>query len=147
MRQLAVLLLPTFMRNNTVVAIAKSIASCIDTLKYKLLAYRNKVNYDISITPQVCYLEKALNDRYDTILRRIRVDESVFRDITYIKLDSEQRNQYLGSFFIYNTIESGYQSFDFYIVLPAGVLLPLNEIRVFVSKLKLASKTFDIIYS
>ena len=140
------LLLSTFMRTDSVCALMDSIALSLSTIKNKLVAYRNKVNYDIAITPQVCYLEKALNDRCDNTLRRIRVDDSTFRDITYIKVDTEQRDEYLGQFAIYNTIESGYFLFDFYVVLPSGIILPADELRVFVTKLKLASKTFEIIY-
>ena len=39
--------------------------------------YRNYVNYRIGITPQVCYLEKLLNDRFDILERRIRIVKPV----------------------------------------------------------------------
>lgn len=35
----------------------------------------DKMHYDLSITPQVCFLEKILNDKYDDKERRIRIQD------------------------------------------------------------------------
>src|ERR1044072_3137262 len=62
-----------------------------------LLFLRNRNNniYRLKITPQVCYMEKMLNDRYDISERRIKIVDSVSFDPLYIFLQPENKPVYI----------------------------------------------------
>lgn len=94
-------------------------------LSFKL--YREAKIYQLTITPQVCYLEKLLNDRYDYILRRIVIEDSIDKDVTFIYMDAELKPVYLGSKFIFTAGESGVSSNDFIIKVPLVMQFTFEE--------------------
>ena len=59
--------------------ISKSILTVLGTVLNNTLNGLEVVfgrwHYDLAVTPQVCYLEKMLNDEYDQVQRRIYIEE------------------------------------------------------------------------
>lgn len=122
----------------------------VNDLHSRFVYYRNNALYRLSITPQVCYLEKALNDRYDVIERRIYITDGVelsglplFLKVenkpTVFSRKSEGNEQVL-----YTKAETAYFSADFVINVPVTVPFDISEITAFVNGYKLASKTFKV---
>jgi hypothetical protein len=117
-----------------------------------LLAFRNQILYKLMITPQVVYLEKMLNDRYDTEERRITITDAkeynavfIFKKIelkpVFLFLKSEVG--FLSTFF-YLKNETGQFTWDFIVNVPVLVDFNMNELTALVNTYKLPAKTFKI---
>ncbi|MEI8087098.1 MAG: hypothetical protein WCG93_12890 [Paludibacter sp.] len=65
-RRLAVLLLPTFMRQPVIVTFIGSFMPALTDLQIRFLANRTANLYRLSHNGQVCYLRKVLNDAFPT---------------------------------------------------------------------------------
>lgn len=118
-----------------------------------LLAFRLYVLYRLTITPQVCYLEKMLNDRYDTTERRIYIDDGAEFSKLYVYLKSELKPVYIHTkaedfepkTFLYRKGEVTTGGFDFVVFVPAVVAFDAVEIRALIDTYRLASKRNYII--
>lgn len=110
------------------------------TLLYiSFLKYRKDKLYQLSITPQVCYLTKLLNDRYDYTRRRITVVDSVDKDPVYIYRNDELKPKYIFKKvenrpkYIYTNGESGLIRDDFIIKMPVALFLAGLNTRELIS--------------
>lgn len=99
----------------------------IVTLYLSFKLYREAKIYQLTITPQVCYLEKLLNDRYDFILRRIFIDDAVDKEVLYIYQDAELKPVWLGEVFIYTDGEASTETNDFIIKVPLAMQFTFEE--------------------
>lgn len=68
-------LLPSELFKPKMFAWCKALVAPISSLHGSFLAFRKQKNYDLSITGQVCLLEKLLNDKFDNTLRRIYIED------------------------------------------------------------------------
>lgn len=117
-----------------------------------LLSLRQTTLYRLAITPQVCYLEKLLNDRYDNTLRRITIIDGNQYDAlpVYTKPESKPVYFYLKSetlkpkVYLFTKGEVSPFTFDFVVRVPAAVVFNLNEMSALVQQYKLAGKIFSI---
>ena len=57
--------------------------------------YRNLVLYKLTITPQVCYLEKMLNNQYDNTERRIYIEDGSQYEGQFVFQDADSRRVFL----------------------------------------------------
>jgi len=148
--RLVKLLLPVMLRRPLLVAFLEAIVSPIDRLYGLFTTNRNANLYRLSVTPQVCFLEKALNDRFDVSQRRIYIEDGVFYDEQYLYTEGESLDEYVymqsenKDIYLYTRSETGSGSVDFIIVVPAGIRYNEAEMRALVDMYKLASKTFII---
>nr|DAN72002.1 MAG TPA: hypothetical protein [Caudoviricetes sp.] len=104
-----------------------------------------KWHYNLTITPQVCFLEKMLNDEYDQVQRRIYIEEMgstqgyfFFRDTdpTYLKFHFDK------AFFIKDTrygVATG-----FTVVLPTDIQAS-DRMRALIDRYKLISINYTIV--
>lgn len=100
--------------------------------------------YRIAITPQVCLLERLLNDRYDFTQRRIYIDDGIDYPPTYIYRTDELKPIYLGTQIIYTAGESGNLKDDFVIYVPSDISFEDAEMSSLVKAYKLAGTKFKI---
>ncbi|HLO38379.1 MAG TPA: hypothetical protein VK173_07815 [Lacibacter sp.] len=125
--KLVVWLLPNRLRQlrliNWFQSLIKPVVS--NYLSFKL--FREAKIYQLTITPQVCYLERLMNDRYDYIQRRIVIEDSIDKNISYVYLAAELKPVYLGSKFIYTYGETGVLSNDFIIKVPLALQFTFEE--------------------
>ena len=147
---LATQVLPPRLKFPLVTALLEAAYSVMDYV-YNLFSVNRDTNlYHISITPQVCCLEKALNDRFDITERRIYISDGYFHKRAYVYTRPEDKPRY-----VYNRIENkpiylrtrmevGVQNFDFVVNVPAGLVYNRDEMTAFVEVYKLASKVFII---
>jgi len=112
---------------------------------------RNQNIYRLGITPQVCYLEKFLNDRYDNVLRRIRIVDAQQANITYLFLRTENSPLYIYTraekkpLYLYSRSEIIDIETDFIIQIPANVTFDEKQVRGEIDSYKLAGKKYQII--
>jgi hypothetical protein len=108
------------------------------------------VLYRISITPQVCYLEAAINDRYDYVERRIFIEDGEEHEPVPLYRKVEGKAQVLykkgegAPLVLYTKAETSKFSADFTIHIPADVNFNISELNAFVESYRLASKTFKV---
>lgn len=115
-----------------------------------LLLYRTAKIYELLITPQVCYLKRLLNDRYDFAQRRIYITDGSDKPPTYIYQNAELKplNIYNESedhsHYIYTNGESGDHKDDFIIWVPIDISFENAEMTSLVKRFKLAGTKFKI---
>lgn len=143
-RRLLMILLPISLRVsgwiksllNAVAIQLKAVKSAFD----KLIA---AINYDIRITPQVCCIEKVLNDHFQTTPRIEIVDGSIFLTMYFAESWQSEMEYFDDDNFMGDSFVGGE---DFIIMVPPGLTQDdLNYITALVNKYKLPSTTFIIL--
>ena len=148
--KLATWLIPGILRQGKLLAFVQALVTPVNDLHTRLLAYRNYINYQLLITGQVCFLEKALNDRYDVDQRRIYITDGLSYPPLVLYTDAENKPLVLytdaenNPLVLYTDAETAMFTTDFVVNVPATLLINLPEIRAFVNRYKLVSKTFSI---
>ena len=106
--------------------------------------------YMLSITPQVCFLEKMLNDRYDNTERRIYINDAYRAYPTYIYLPDEVKPLWVRTaaenapVFIHTRSETEAGVTDFIVNVPSAVPINDLEMRALLNSYKLAGKRYQI---
>ena len=151
LEKLAHWMIPVRWRADGVVAWVKATAATWSDLYNRFAIYRKLVTYNLFITPQVCYLEKALNDKYDPIQRRIFIEDGAENEPVYLFIRDEQKPVYLYArseekpVYLIQRAESAEYGVDFTVHVPAGLTFNMAEMRTYVTVYKLATKTFSIV--
>jgi hypothetical protein len=144
--------IPLEFRFDDVIAFVNVIVSPIVAIYNKLLSFRDSILYKLTITPQVCKLEKMLNDRYDNGDRRIYIVDGS----EYLPLFLFTKPE-LQPVFIYRKSETSKPktflnlkgevsqfTFDFVVFVPVDVSFDENEMSALLNYYKLATKFFKI---
>ena len=142
--KLVILLLPTFMRQSRLIAFMKSAIAPVVRIHYEFLQKRLDDHYKLDHNWQVCYLEAALNDRFDVSERRIKIIEGDQYDRKYIYTEGEQKPKYLGTLFIRQSSDYSDDSFDFTIDMN-NVSADFYDVEAQVKFYKLEGTRFNII--
>lgn len=142
-RQLLMILLPISLRvSGWIKTILNAVATQFNNVKDSFDVVLSLINYDIRITPQICYLEKVLNDHFQTTPRIEIIDGSIFLTMYFTEswqseMEYFDDDNFMGDSFVGND--------DFVIMVPSGLTQDdLNYITAVVNKYKLPSKTFII---
>ena len=142
-RQLLMILLPISLRvSGWIKTILNAVATQFNNVKDSFDVVLSLINYDIRITPQICYLEKVLNDHFQTTPRIEIIDGSIFLTMYFTEswqseMEYFDDDNFMGDSFVGND--------DFVIMVPSGLTQDdLNYIIAVVNKYKLPSKTFII---
>lgn len=156
MKRLAVLLLPTALRQPRLTALAQVFVAPLSGLHRRLTDYRDAKDYRLRHNGQVCHLRAVLNDRFDPVLRRIRIDEEETSDVTLrLYLRSESRFTRIksrgdaGQVVLYRRGFGGTGGLDFWVQLPTALQGTVSEaeLRAVTNQYKLASKRYGITYT
>lgn len=121
----------------------------LSLLYNNFLLFKEAVFYRLSISPQVVLLKRALNDRYDTQLRRIYlIDATEFNALPlYVKLENKRivlPEKSEGHLVLYTKGETSIYTVDFIVKVPATIKFTVIEMRAFIDRYKLLSKTYQI---
>lgn len=149
-KRLVIWLLPPPQRKPVAIAWLMALINPAVRLYNNLLAFRKAVLYRIIITPQICYLEKALNDKYDTVARRIRIKDApeylpfpLYRKVESKKTALYKKSEAKGKV-LYTKAETTRFGADFIVEVPVNVLFDLAELTAFINGFKLATKKFKV---
>lgn len=149
-KKLVRLLLPIRLRKAIVLAFLGAFIWCLQLIYNVFNLNRGANLYRLKITPQVVYLEKLLNDRYDIGQRRIVIDDTITHDALYIyqKEEAKPLSIFLKSenkpVFLYRSEETDLNPVDFTISVPMDIQFQEAELRALVDSYKLAGKTYLI---
>lgn len=112
--------------------------------------YRKAKIYQLTITGQVCYLERLLNDKYDFTLRRIRIDDAVWHLPWFVYREPEEKPQFLytesegKTRYVYTEGEAGEVKDDFVVLVPLDIFFILDEMRSVIDSYRLAGTKYTI---
>ncbi len=151
----AILLLPTALRQSRMIAWVKVLVSPIAKLHYDFVQKRKKDIYRLSHNGQVCYLRKALNDKFDKKKRRIKITDGNRYKPQYIYTEAEKKPKYLGTMYLRQDSDYADTGVDFLVLLPLDVWnsykteIAIGEYRHYpiealVDYYRLASKRYKI---
>ena len=82
-------IVPKRLRKLRTMAFVRLIVSPFVFIYQDFTRFRKATLYDLMITPQVCYLEAMLNDRFDYTLRRIYIADGIEYPPLYLYTDAE----------------------------------------------------------
>jgi hypothetical protein len=147
-KRLIAWLLPVNLRTAVHFAWLQALYAPLQTVYGLFNARRNANLYALSVTPQVCSLEKMLNDRYDSIQRRIYITDAIHISCVYIYLEEEQKPLFISGstpVYIYGEAEiDASRKIDFTVHVPFLNHLNSKEMRALLNTYKLAGKRYEI---
>lgn len=142
--RLTELLTPTFLRKEKMLAWLRALhfplIKVVDDFNFN----RNQNLYNLAHNGQVCYLRKALNDKFDVSQRRIRISEGNRYKREYIYTLGEQKPRYLGVMYLRSKDDYGDTGVDFIVEVPRGLKYNDYEMKALLDFYKLASKRYKI---
>ncbi|MCM1302100.1 MAG: hypothetical protein NC250_01200 [Alistipes senegalensis] len=153
-KQLALLLLPTFLRRPMMASLTYAVITPLNCIHAKFLRFRNDAAYRLNHNGQVCYLRAALNDTFDPELRRITVTDTAQNVGVMLVFRRDEDRPILvplrGSDTVLPVNRRGFggvSGYDFVVNIPLA-LRGIDEARLtaVADTYKLASKRFAISY-
>ncbi len=155
-KRLLFFFLPISLRQPTMFAWFYSMIKSIESI-YRLFTDQNKVDMiRLSHNSQVCYLQKILNDNFDSGVgkRRIRIVDGNKYKRTYIYTEAEPKEmKYLGDMYIREEVDYADTGVDFIVRLPKEKFdlaekdirkNELQKVRAIVDFYRLASKRYKL---
>lgn len=152
-------LLPICLRKNFIVKWLRILVSPIVWLYELFKAYRLKCLYEAQHNCQIIYLEAILNDAFDSVQRRIRIKNAVFKQPIFFYDPLDERDVYFYSpandqpVWLYYPEQFEGDGCDFYVFIPPDVelnesLRPALEIQIsgLIDFYKLYSKNYRILW-
>lgn len=143
--------LPVRLRFPVLSAYADAVAQPAADIYASFAASRDATLYRLSITPQTCYLEKALNDRFDNQQRRIYITDGARRNNLYIYTREENFPVYINERgndapkYIYQRSESiETTGYNFIVNVTKEISFNTDEMRALLDRHKLAGKIYNI---
>jgi len=144
------LLLPPRLRKVRHVAWLQALTNPVNYLYQQFRRNRDANLYRLYITPQIVYMERLLNDRYDISGRRIQVKDALVYEPEYIYQEQELKPVYIyletenKPLYLFTDFEIGSDSFDFFVLVPADLTYNENEMTALIDNYKLAGKRYKI---
>jgi hypothetical protein len=144
--------LPTKLRTAERLAWLKCLTYPASYLYQQFLYFKTAKDYQLLITPQVCYLKLLLNNRYDNTLRRIVIVDGNDKPPVYLYQEAELKPVFLYQeseaqpVFFYTEGEMGTLTDDFVVEVPSSIVFEEAEMRSLLKSFKLAGTKFSIKY-
>lgn len=143
-------MVPIRLRRPRFLAFATALVRPLESVRQSLLRFKAAKEYHLTITPQVCYLERLLNTRYDRRDRRIFIADGIDRPPLYIYARAENKSVFIYTrgedqpVAVYTRGESTYLLDDFIIWVPDSLDFDESEMTSLVKVYKLAGTKFKI---
>lgn len=143
-------ILPKALQKQLVISLINSCVLPLKTNHSMFLNFKKEANYKVKHTGQIVYLQKMLNDKYDTYLRRIKLENITPKQtlLGYYVEDSKPVFAYTMEnaipVFVYNTIDY-YNEFDFKVIIPTTLSAFKSQMKTQINYYKLFSKKYEIL--
>ena len=145
-KKLAVSLLPLGYRKPKFIAFTKVLINPVINLHYQFLQSQKNDAYLLNHNWQVCYFRKALNDKFDTIKRRITIEEGNRFIRQYIYTKSEQKPRYLGKMYLYSASDYADTGVDFIVYVPNEIIISeMHALKATIDFFKKGVKRYKIV--
>ncbi|AYD48192.1 hypothetical protein [Arachidicoccus soli] len=143
-------LVPVTLRQSKLLAMVKAFCSSLQVVYAKFIGYKYNVEYTLSITPQYCYIQRALNDAFDYTQRRIKVVKGVYYppQPLFLKIEGKPlvlytKNEAKNKTLFQKTETVSFNS-DFIIQIPTLLQFDESRMRAVVQQYCLPDKIFTI---
>lgn len=143
-------MIPKPLRKPVVVIMVKALLYPLIAVHNSFLFYRNAKIYQLTISPQVCYLTRLLNDRYDLTQRRIYIQDAVWHLPIFIYKNAENkrtlvyRNTENLPKFLFINGEAGAALNDFVVYVPYAISFDASEMKSLIDGYKLFGTKYTI---
>jgi hypothetical protein len=140
-------ILPSFKRRKVTYSWLRALCAPVVVLYALFLKKRDSDLYNLDHDSRVFSLEALLNDRFDSIGRRITIQDGFSYGRIYIFQPEENKPVYLQSIPLYNEGDYGDSGVDFIVNVPGVISLSVQgmiEMESLIKYYKLASKRFLI---
>lgn len=127
-RTLAIQLMPTKWRKPIHIGFVKVLIYPFVLILNELKASRKENIYRLQHDARVGIMQKMLNDKFDTVDRRIFIFDGQRKDPIYIYTPQENRPKY-APFWIYTPQTIAAETADFEVHVPQAVGLPNSELQ------------------
>lgn len=142
-KKLVVLLLPISLRQPLLIALFQVFIEPLENIHYEFTEKRTDTLYKIAHNGQVCYMRKALNDKFDRVDRRVKIIEGNQYQREYIYTEAEKKPKYLGVIYIREDADYADTGVDFIVQIPEK-MYKKYEVEAIIDYYKLASKRYKI---
>lgn len=149
--RLVVEYLPTMLRKPALAAFVQVVHQPLVTGHYTWNQWRAENIYKLEHTGQICYLRKALNDKFDPVQRRIYIGDGNQYGMEYIYTENEAIVRHIGTepednvMWLRNEVETADSGFDFIVWVPAEVhLVHIHGLRAQTEFYKAGGKRYAI---
>ena len=151
-KKLVTTLVPQVLRKPKMMALLNALVNPVVYVYNLFLINRRSNLYKLTITPQVCYVQKALNDKYDSTERRIVITKPKTYDSLFVYEKIESKPVYLykklesaaPKTFLIQKGEAGSFQYDFIVEVPASVPFDINEMTAVIDSYILPEKVYKI---
>lgn len=127
------------------VSFFKSCVSPIESLHYKWSVMRAENIYKLEHSGQVCYLRKALNDKFDPEQRRIYIGDANRFERFYIYTRAENKPKYLGKVFLHQRSDYADTGVDFIVYVPEEIINAIPfQLKSTIEFYKIGGKRYKI---
>jgi hypothetical protein len=143
-------LTPKALRKAKFAVIIKAMVFPLISLHNAFMKYRKAKLYQLQISPQVCYLERMLNDRFDYSLRRIEIADAAWHLPSFIFQEEElkplaiYREDEDKPLALYTEGEAGIALNDFVVLVPSAISFADAEMRALIDSFKLFGTKYSI---
>jgi hypothetical protein len=139
-------LIPSFLRRPRMVGWLQSLIYPVKELFEIFIEFRTQKLYELSHNGQVFSMENVLNDRFDTMERRIYITDGLTKDRMYAYTRDENKPLFLPKF-VYTRGDYADSGVDFIVWVPNAIGITLEEmyeLRAKVTKYKIDPKRYKV---
>jgi len=148
---LALLLMPTMLRNIVQKALLTSLVKPLDLQNNEFVSFIQSLSTQVNA--QKCYLQAVLNNEFDFVQRRIKVRNTLLKTDNYLLWRESQNKPLMLStdepVLLNRDGQTGSNTEDFEVVLPPLWTMSaaeLKRMKIIININKLASKKYRIVY-
>ncbi|THU36924.1 hypothetical protein FAM09_18345 [Niastella caeni] len=151
-KKLITWLVPAVLRKSKTMALLNALVSPVVYIYNLFLINRRNNLYKLRITPQVCYVEMALNDKYDSSNRQIKIVQPKRYEPLYLFRPVENQPAFFfkkieaakPKTWLYQKGEASAFQYDFIVQVPATVVFDINEMTAVIDSYILPDKVYKI---
>lgn len=143
-------LLPKPHRKTGLVVLMKTLLYPLFQAHDRFIRYREAKNYELLITTQVAWLERLLNDKYDSTQRLIYINDAEWHLPVFLYQEAESQPVYIYTTaenqpkWLYMEAEAGMVKDDFVVNVPQYVVMNESEMRSYLDQYKLFGTKYKI---
>lgn len=148
--KLAVWMIPKDQRTAKYSVLVKAVVFPLIAVHSLFMLFRSAKNYQLGISGQKVKLERMLNDKYDSSVRRIYIDDAVWHLPWFLYLEAENKPEYLflesegQPVPLYTDGEAGTALNDFVVWVPVQVVFDTAEMRSLIDSYRLYGTKYTI---
>lgn len=151
-KKLTTWLVPEVLRKPKTMALLNALVSPVVFIYNLFLINRRNNLYKLMITPQICYVEMALNDKYDSGNRHIKIVQPKRKEPLFVYRKVENKPVFLYTkseaakpkTWLYQKGEASANQYDFIVQVPATVAFNMNEMTAVIDSYILPDKEYKI---